>query len=103
MKLLLAYRKPGPVGLFMQDFIGTLLGLPTEYRTFVIKDFNLDQLLYENIIMLNGLRQQFHLHQGSYFATHVHGGILDLVFDSSRCDAIAWTPPPYNEHFVILI
>ena len=41
--LVLVYRKPGPAGSFIQDRIGILLELPTEYRTFVIGDFNLDQ------------------------------------------------------------
>ena len=53
--LVLVYRKPGPAGSFIQDRIGILLELPTEYRTFVIGDFNLDQLLYENILMFHGL------------------------------------------------
>ena len=47
--LVVVYRKPGPVELFIQDLIGILLELPTECRTFVIGDFNLDQILYENI------------------------------------------------------
>ena len=52
--------------------------------------------------MFNGLHQQFYLHQRSHFATHIHGGILDLA-DSGRCDPVAWTPSPYSDHFVILI
>ena len=94
--LVVVYRTPGPVGLFIQDFIGILLELPTDCRTFVMGHFNLDQLLYENILMLNGLRLQFHLHQLSHFATHIHGGILDLVFDSVRCDPVAWTLSPFS-------
>ena len=38
----LVHRKPGPAGSFIQDLICILLELPTEYRTFVIRDFNLD-------------------------------------------------------------
>ena len=53
--------------------------------------------------MLNGLRQQFHLHQWSYFATHIHKGILDIVFHSGRCDPVAWTPSPCSDHFFVLI
>ena len=86
--LVVVYRRPGPVGLFIQDLIDILLELPTECRTFSIGDFNLDQLLYENILMLNDLWQQFHLHQRSHFAIHAHGGILHLIFDSGRCDPV---------------
>ena len=35
--LVLVYRKPGALGSFIQDLIGILLEVPTEYRTFVIK------------------------------------------------------------------
>ena len=33
-------KKPGPVGSFIEDLISILLALPTEYRIFVIGDFN---------------------------------------------------------------
>ena len=41
--LVLVYRKPGPVGCFVEDILDVLLQLPTEYRTLIIlndvKDF----------------------------------------------------------------
>ena len=48
-------KKPGPVGSFIEDLISILLALPTEYRIFVIGDFNSDQLLHKNLLMLTGL------------------------------------------------
>ena len=53
--LVVIYRKPGPVGSFIQNLIGILLELLTKYRTFVNADFNLDLLLYEHIQMLNAM------------------------------------------------
>ena len=50
--LVVVYRKSGPVGLFIQDLIGIRLEFPTECRTFVIGDFNLNQSLYENILTI---------------------------------------------------
>ena len=26
------------------------------------------------------------------FTTNIHGGILDLFFNSRKCDPVAWTP-----------
>ena len=87
--LILVYREPDLVESIIQDLIGILVELPTEYRPFVFGDYNLDKLFYENIQMLNGLRQQFHCHQQSHFTKHIHGDILDPVFDSGRCDPVA--------------
>ena len=53
--------------------------------------------------MLTDLLQQFHLHQLSHFATHIHRKILDLVLDSGRYDLAVWTLSPYSDHFVIFI
>lgn len=53
--------------------------------------------------MLHGLRQQCHLCEWSDYSTHIYGGILDLVFNGGRCDPVAWTPSPSNDHFVFLI
>lgn len=38
----LVYRKAGPIGSFIQDLMCIDLELPTEYRTYVTGDFNLD-------------------------------------------------------------
>ena len=36
------------------------------------------------------------------FSTHVDGGILDLVLDSTKSDAVEWTPSPFSDHFILL-
>ena len=66
-------------------------------------DFNLDQLLQENVNAFQRLLQEFNLHQRVTYSTHIHGGILDLVFDQARTDAVQWMPTPYSDHFLILI
>ena len=77
--------------------------LPPGYRTLVIGDFNLDQMLIENVEMFNPLFQQFNFHQRSRYSTHIHGGILDLVFDDNKSESVEWIPSPYSDHFVLLI
>lgn len=47
------------------------------------------------------LQQQFHPHQKSYFVTHIHGGIVEIVFGSDRCDPGAWNLSPFSDHFVV--
>ena len=51
--VVLVYRAPGPLGTFINDLIEQLNNLPTRYRTVVIGDFNLDQMLSENIEKFN--------------------------------------------------
>ena len=53
--LFFVWKKPGPVGSFIEDLISILLVLPTEYRIFFIGDFNSDQLLHKNVLMLTDL------------------------------------------------
>ena len=102
--LLLVYRKPGPVGNFINDLIDELSQLPTEYRILIVGDFNLDQMLSENVEKINPLITRFKLHQRSQYSTHIHGGILDLVFDNSNCcELVSWIPSPYSDHFLLLI
>ena len=66
-------------------------------------DFNLDQLLQENVNAFNRLLQEFNLHQRVTYSTHIHGGILDLVFDQERKDTVQWMPTYYSDHFLIII
>ena len=100
--LILVYRPPGAVGSFINNLIDELTQLPTAYRTLIVGDFNLDQMLCENIEKINPLIAQFNLHQRSQYSTHIHGGILDLVFDSKSSDLVAWIPSPFSDHFAII-
>ena len=100
--LVLVYRPPGAVGSFINNLIDELTQLPTAYRTLIVGDFNLDQMLRENIEKINPLIAQFNLHQRSQYSTHIHGGILDLVFDSKSSDLVSWIPSPFSDHFSII-
>ena len=64
-------------------------------------DSSLDQMLPENFANIVPLIQSFDLSQRSQHSTHIHGGILDLVFDSSNSNIVSVLPLPYNDHFVI--
>ena len=68
----------------------------------VVGDFNLDQLLSENVGMLDPLLAHFNLHQRCQYS-HILGGILDLVLDDRKSESVEWMPSPYSDHFVILI
>ena len=60
-----------------------------------VGDFNLDQMLFEHVVKVDPLIQNFNLSQYSQYSTHIHGEILDLVFDASNSML-----SPYSEHFV---
>ena len=58
----------------------------------IVDDFNRDQMLPEHVAKVNPLIQNFNLSQCSQYSTHIHGGILDLVFDA---------PSPFSDYFVL--
>jgi len=101
--LVLIYRT-GPLGDFVNSLIVELQNLPRKYRTIVVGDFNLDLMLPENVQRFAPLISEFGFNQQSNYTTHIHGGILDLVFDNSdSAKEISWIPSPYSDHFVIII
>ena len=86
--MVLVYRMTGP------------LELPTQHRILIVGDFDLDQLLLENVAKVDPLIQNFN-HQASQYSTDIHGGLLDLVFDTSNSIAVSSLPSHYIEHFVL--
>ena len=99
--LVIVYRMPGPLGSFIGDFISLINELPTQHRMSIVGDFNLDQMLLEHVAKVNPLIQNFNLSQRSQYSTHIHGGILDLVFDTSKSNAVSFLPSPFIDHFVL--
>ena len=82
---------PGHLGSFVGDFISLINELPTQHRMLIVGDFNLDQILLEHVAKS----------QRSQYSTHIHGGILDLVFGTSNSNAISFLPSPFSDHFVL--
>ena len=99
--LVIMYYMPGPLGSFIDDFISLINELPTQHRMLIVGDFNLDQMLPEHVAKVNPLIQNFNLSQHSQYSTHIHGGILDLVFDTSNSSAVSFLPSPFSDHFVL--
>jgi len=103
--LILIYRSgQGSPTDFAQSLMIELTGIraqiqTTNYRTLVMGDFNLPG----NKEVLDEVFPPAVFHQRSRYSTHIHGGILDLVFDDRKSDPVEWVPSPYSDHFVILI
>ena len=55
-----------------------------------------------NIDVLNEVLPPTTFHQRSQYSTHLHGGILDLVFDDNKSDPVEWIPSPYSDHFILI-
>ena len=91
---IIVYRMPGPLGSFIDDFILLINELPTQHRMLIVGDFNLDQTLPEHVAKFDPLIQSFNLYQRSQYSTHIHGGILDLVFDTSNSNTVSFLPTP---------
>ena len=70
----------------------------SNHRTIIAGDFNMPS----NSDVLNEVFPPTVFHQRSQYSTHIHGGILDLVFDDKKSDPIEWVPSPYSDHFVII-
>ena len=78
--------------------------LPTsKYRTMNLGDFNIDQLLEENVAAFEPIISRFHFQQQSRYSIHISGGILDLVLGDEKTDSVNWMPSPYSDHFVIYL
>ena len=56
-------------------------------------------MLPENVAKIDPLIQNFNLSQQLLYSTHVHGALLDLVFDTSNSNAISSVQSPYSYHF----
>ena len=104
--VILVYQPPGrPQNVFPYQLLQQLERLDDiqSCRTILIGDFNADQLLPENVDAYTDLCQHFNFHQRCHYSTHIHGGILDLVFDTKKNNPVQWMPTPYSDHFVIMI
>ena len=58
--------------------------LPTQHKILIVGNFNLDQMLPENVAKVDHLIQNFNLSQPSQHSTYLLGGLLDLVSDTSN-------------------
>ena len=101
--LVILYWALGPVGSFIDQFILLMNELPIQHRILIVGDFNLDEMLPENVANIAPLIQSFDMSQHSQELTHVHGGILDLVFASSNSNIVSVLPSPYSDHFVLFL
>ena len=60
-------------------------------------------MIQENVDVFQQLCEYFNFVQRVKYSTHIHGGILDLVFDQEGTEAVQWMPTPYSDHFTIVI
>ena len=71
-----------------------------EIRIILLGDFNVDQYKDNNHLHYMSLYQQFNLNlMSSGFSTHIHGGALDLIFDTNIDGMVEWLPTPFSDHF----
>ena len=75
--------------------------LPTQHGTLIVDDFSLDQMSSVNVVKIESLIQKFNISQCSQYLAHIHGGILDLVFDASNSNAGFSLLSSYIDHFVL--
>ena len=104
--IVLVYRPPGGQrDLFIYQLLQELSMLEEtrHYRTILCGDFNLDQMIQDNVDAFHQLCECFKFVQRVKYSTHIHGGILDLVFDQEGTEAVQWMPTAYSDHFTIII
>ena len=97
----IVYPMPGPLDSFIDDFISLIHELPTQHRMLVVVDFNLDQMLPEHVAKVDPLIQNLKLSQRSQYSTHMHGGMLDLVFDTLNSNTVSSLLSTYSDHFFV--
>ena len=86
------------------QLLENVLSIVNVTRILLLGDFNLDQMLQENVNKMHRLTQRFHLHQRSQYFTHVQGGILVLIFDSRKSESVLWIPSPlWSNGLVVMV
>ena len=101
ISLVVVYRMPGPLSSFIDDSISTISELSAQYRAQIDGYVNLDQMLPTIVTKIEPLIQNFNLSQRSQYSTHIRGGILNLVFDTSNSNVVPSLSLAYNDHFVL--
>ena len=106
--IVLLYRPPTTnqqlINLFIEELKQQLEQLDViKYNTLLLGDFNLDQMHDPYVELLQSICSQFAFTQRSNFSTHIHGGILDLVFHNRKTSPVEWIPSPYSDHFIVII
>ena len=84
----------------LPNFILLMNESPIEHRILIVGDFNLDQMLPENVANIAPLIQSVDLSERSQYSSDMHGEILDLAFDSSNSNIVSVLPSPCSDHFV---
>ena len=97
----IVYQMPVSLGSFIDDFFYWLMNCQHNKGCWYVGDFNLHQTLSEHVVKANPLIQNFNLSQHLQYSTHVHGGILDLVFDTLNFNTVSSLPSPYSHDFVL--
>ena len=105
--LVLLYRPPTTnqqmINLFIQELEDQLQILDVDkYNTVLLGDFNLDQMYDPYVDLFQNVCNHFAFTQRSNYSTHIHGGILDLVFHNRKSAPVEWIPSPYSDHFIII-
>ena len=99
--LIIVYPMLGPLGTAIDDFILLISELPAQHRNLIVGDFNVDQMLPDNVAKVDHLIQNFNMSQRSQYSIHIHGGLLNLVFDTSNSSAVSSLPSPYIDQFIL--
>ena len=84
----IVYRMPGSLCNFIDEFILLIKERPAHQRTLIVFDFNLYQMMPENVAKVHPFIQIFNLSQPLEYSTHMHKGLLDLGFDASNSNAV---------------
>ena len=66
-------------------------------------DFNLDQMLPENVAKGYPFIQKFNLFQHSQYSTYITLSILDPIFDTLNSNTFSSLLSPYNDHFRLFL
>ena len=69
-----------PAGSFIDNFILLTNELPIKPRILIMSNFNLDQMLADNVAKIAALIQNFNLLQCSQYSTPINWGFWNIVY-----------------------
>ena len=92
--MVIVYWAPGPVGLFIDEFILLMNELPIQHRILIVGDFTFDQMLPENIANIAPLKFDSKFWSVSVFTIYIWGNIGSCIwfFQFQYCFSSTFTP-----------
>ena len=98
--LVIVHQIPVPLGTTIDGLILLIYELPKQHRTLIVGDFNLDQMLPQNVAKVDTLIQNFNLSGFTLFKSYLWRSIGSCI-GYFRFRTVSSLPSLYNDCFFL--